>query len=158
MMVTAIRLCVCVALLPLVWAGVKCGGAARRIAMAVPLGRWSVFVIDRVLGAANDKLASSRPCHSPHRQYLRSSAVSPLASGQPTQTYKPVIGEVDDCRLAGGWGGQKSGLWPLRRLCRKHQPDNGRKHLSASHCESVGLGHGFAMDKEAENTKDGLVP
>lgn len=58
-------------------------------------------------------------------------------------------------RYAGDWGGQKDGPG------HKHQSAHSRSSLkekSASHCESVGLGHGFTMDKEAEEVKDGLAP
>ena len=33
-----------------------------------------------------------------------------------------------------------------------------RRKVVFPHCESVGLGHGFTMDKEAEEVKDGLAP
>ena len=33
-----------------------------------------------------------------------------------------------------------------------------RGKVGFPHCGSVGLGHGFTMDKEAEEVKDGLVP
>ena len=33
-----------------------------------------------------------------------------------------------------------------------------RRKVGFFHCESVGLGHSFTMDKEAEEVQDGLVP
>ena len=55
------------------------------------------------------------------------------------------------------------------RKCWKEDAHSGHKHQSAysrssqkksrlPHCESVGLGHGFTMDRESEEVQDGLVP
>ena len=75
-----------------------------------------------------------------------------------SRAYKPVIGEDDDCRLAGGWGGQKvaSGhrVGFAENNCRLTDGNKSRLPI----VNPSALCHGFTMDQEAEHIKDGLVP
>ena len=55
-------------------------------------------------------LTSLKPRRSSHRQCSGSLTVSPIASGQPPCTHKPIIDEGDDRRHAGdcGWADCRS--------------------------------------------------
>jgi hypothetical protein len=95
-------------------------------------------------------LTSLKPCRSPHRQCSGSLTVSPVASGQPPFTYKPIIDEGDDRRHAGncGWAdvapGAKCPLAVLSALaedvrmkCRPFKPNPSREGFDLRMGEST---------------------
>ena len=110
------------------------------------LGRWSVYALAFLLhrGHAVHRISSTYA--------LRSSPGKWPADADAQANHLPGQTIV---RYAGDWGGQKDGPG------HKHQSAHSRSSQKRSrlpHCESVGLGHGFTMDKEAEKVKDGLAP
>ena len=69
------------------------------------------------------------------------------------RAYNPVIGEDDDCRLAGGWGGQKVAFGHsvgfAENTCRATDGNISRLPI----VNPSALCHGFTMDKEAEEAR-----
>ena len=82
--------------------------------------------------------------------------VAARASGQPTRTHKPII--CQSRRLYGTQGTGAGRKMALAISISRRIAEVVRRKVGFFHCESVGLGHGFTMDEETEEVKDGLAP